>query len=82
MCKEGTAEHCKVLLKIGANPNAEADPDANGLKPEYSTTPLHLANTQDVVRTLLQFGADANAADGCDSDQRHSVLDNYLERNP
>ena len=60
----------------------EVDPDVNGLKPEYSKTPLHLANTQDVVRTLLQFGANANAADGYDSDQRHSVLDNYLERNP
>ena len=80
--KEGTAEHCKVLLKNGANPNAEADPDSKGLKTDHSTTPLHLANTLEVVRTLLQFGADANAADGCDSDQIHSVLDNYLERNP
>ena len=82
--KEGNAEHCKVLLKHGANPNAY------GYKPDHFKTPLHRANTQDVVRILLKFGANSNAVmidneqkfDDSNHDQRLSVLDNYLKRNP
>ena len=57
-CRDGRAQEAERLLRTGINPNLEME--------DFNYLPIHLAAIQghsDVVRLLLQAGANTNAAD-------------------
>lgn len=71
------SEMCRMLIAAGADVNGY-NPAYNPVTPEANHKPIHRATSGEVVRTLVEYGADIHSTYGPDKNYSLNALDAAL----